>query len=39
MTMHQINRDLIDSLQDSIFIALATVGLVLLVAASWIYGW
>ena len=37
--MHQINRDLVESLQDGIFIALATVGLVLLVAASWVCGW
>ena len=35
----QINRDLIDSLQDAYFIALAAGGLVLLVIASWVLGW
>lgn len=37
--MHQIQRDLIDSLQDAYFLALVGGGLVLLVIASWVLGW
>jgi hypothetical protein len=37
--MHQINRDLVDSLQDVYLRALVVGGLVILAAVSWVVGW